>query len=163
MKVSPLPKVSSRQRKSYQRSVLHKAALAASSLPPPKFGSLRQAATACVQRLKVDRAQSERKRPLPYSPSVQPLSPMAQRIREDLQISENEVDSPEREMLRSQIFTEKSPPPSPPCVKGFPSPAPLVFTPSKTQEDTEIPVGNVKDVKCCNCERLMTGLAIICE
>ena len=88
---------------------------------------------------------------------------MAQRIREDLQISENEVDSPEREMLRSQIFPEKSPPPSPPCVKGFPSPAPLVFTPSKTQEDTEIPVGNVKDVKCCNCERLMTGLAIICE
>ena len=81
---------------------------------------------------------------------------MAQRIREDLQISENEVDSPEREMLRSQIFPEKSPPPSPPCVKGFPSPAPLVFTPSKTQEDTEIPAGNVKYVKCSNCERLMT-------
>ena len=44
-------KVSSRQRKSFRRSVLHRAALAASSLPPPKNGSLRQAAQACVQRL----------------------------------------------------------------------------------------------------------------
>ena len=42
--------VSSRQRKSYQRSVLHRAAMAASSLPPPKNGSLRQAAQVCVQR-----------------------------------------------------------------------------------------------------------------
>ena len=42
--------VSSRQRKSYRRSVLHRAALAASALPPPKNGSLRQAAQACVQR-----------------------------------------------------------------------------------------------------------------
>ena len=41
-------------------------------------------------------------------------------------------------------------------MKGIPSPAPLIFTPSKTQEGTEIPVGNVKDVKCCNCEWLMT-------
>ena len=46
-------KVSSRQRKSYRRSVLHRAALAAPSLPPPKDGSLRQAAQACVQRLQV--------------------------------------------------------------------------------------------------------------
>ena len=38
--------VSSRQRKSYQRSVLHRAAMAASSLPPPKNGTLRQAAQA---------------------------------------------------------------------------------------------------------------------
>ena len=44
-------KVSPRQRKSYQRSVLHRAALAAPSLPPPKNGSLRQAAQACVQSL----------------------------------------------------------------------------------------------------------------
>ena len=50
----PTPKVASRrQRKNYQRSVLHRAALAATSstLPPPKNGSLRQAASACVQRL----------------------------------------------------------------------------------------------------------------
>ena len=39
-----------RQRKSYRRSVLHRAALAAQSLPPPENGSLRQAALACVQR-----------------------------------------------------------------------------------------------------------------
>ena len=35
--------VSSKQRKSFRRSVLHRAALAAPSLPPPKNGSLRQA------------------------------------------------------------------------------------------------------------------------
>ena len=43
--------VSSKQRKSFRRSVLHRAALAAPSLPPPKNGSLRQAAEACVLRL----------------------------------------------------------------------------------------------------------------
>ena len=37
-------KPSSKQRKSYRRSLLHRAALAAPSLPPPKNGSLRQAA-----------------------------------------------------------------------------------------------------------------------
>ena len=42
---------SRRRRKNYQRSVLHRAALAMSSLLPPKSGSLRQAAQACVQRL----------------------------------------------------------------------------------------------------------------
>ena len=46
---APPKKVSSRLRRSYQRSVLHKAALAAPSLPPPKDGTLRQAALACVQ------------------------------------------------------------------------------------------------------------------
>ena len=142
--------------RNWKTTTLQGLVLAASSLPPPKYGSLWQAASAYVQRLQADRAQSERKRPLPFSPSAQPLSPMAQRIRKDLQISENEVGSPERELLRTQIFPEKSPPPSPPCVKDIPSPAHLVFTPSKTEEDTEIPLGNVKDVKCCNCELLMT-------
>ena len=37
---APPKKVSSRLRRSYQRSVLHKAALAAPSLPPPENGSL---------------------------------------------------------------------------------------------------------------------------
>ena len=45
------PKLSSRRRKSYRRSVLHKAALAVPTLPPPVVGSLRQAAQGCVQRL----------------------------------------------------------------------------------------------------------------
>ena len=61
-------KVSSRQRKSYRRSVLHRAAMAAPSLPPPKDGSLRQAAQACVQRLQAAlpvSTQSAKKRPLP--------------------------------------------------------------------------------------------------
>ena len=49
--------VSSKQRKSFRRSVLHRAALAAPSLPPPKNGSLRQAAQACVQRLQAASAQ----------------------------------------------------------------------------------------------------------
>ena len=57
---SPSPtspkKFSSRQSKIYRRSVLHGAALAVSSLPLPKNGSLRQAAQACVQRLQADSA-----------------------------------------------------------------------------------------------------------
>ena len=51
------PKVASkRQRKNYRRSVLHRAALdaASSTLPPPVNGSLRQAASACAQRLQAD-------------------------------------------------------------------------------------------------------------
>ena len=75
-------------------------------------------------------------RTLPDSPSVQ--SPLAQRIREDIQISENEVDSPERESLRSQTFPEKSPHPSLPYVRGFPPPAPLVFTPSQIKAVEEV-------------------------
>ena len=131
--------------KSYRRSVLHRAGLAASSLPSPKYGSLRQAASACVQRLQADRAQSERKRPLLNSPTVQPLSPLAQRIREDFQIGENEVGSPERELLRGPTFSDRSPPPRFPCVKGFPTPAPLVFTRSKTQEGAVIPLTSVNE------------------
>ena len=66
-----------RRRKNYQRSVLHQAAQAMSSLPPPKSGSLRQAAQACVQRLQAapalqEHSQSERKRPLPTSPLLLP-------------------------------------------------------------------------------------------
>ena len=133
------PKVSSRQRKSYRRAVLHKASLAASSLPPPKSGSLRQAASASVQRLQADQANGERKRPLPDSPSVK--SPLAQRIREDFHIAENEADSPERESLRSQSSPEMTSfPISPPGVKGFPPPAPLLFTPTKEQDGTESPI-----------------------
>ena len=72
-----------RRRKNYQRSVLHRAALAMSSLPPPKSGSLRQAAQVCVQRLQAAQAQHEnsqsaRKRPLtnsPSNPSGFPLKP----------------------------------------------------------------------------------------
>jgi len=140
-------KITSKQRKSYRRSVLHKAALAAPSLPPPKNGSLRQAALASVQRLQADPAspantQSTRKRsysesdsPNVHSPST--FSPLAQRIRSDLQISE---ESPERrELLRTQPSPLKSPSLSPPGVKGFPPPAPLAFTPSKIQEGFEIP------------------------
>ena len=102
-------KVSSRQRKSYQRSVLHRAALAAPSLPPPKNGSLRQAAQACVQRLQAVSAlpkslQNSKKRPYPDSPSAPSpsnLSPLAQRIRSDIQVGESEeVESPEKEILR---------------------------------------------------------------
>ena len=128
---------------SYQRPVLHRAALAASNLPPPRNGSLRQAAAACVQRLK-DQTQNRKKRSHPDSQSVQSPSPLAQRIREDIQVFDSEVDSPEK--LRSQIFPESQPPPSSPSVKAFPSPAPLVFTPSKILVDAKIPTSNVKDV-----------------
>ena len=75
------PKLSSRRRKSYRRSVLHKAALAVPTLPPPVVGSLRQAAQACVQRLQAasalpvstpttkKRSYSESDSPSAFSPS----------------------------------------------------------------------------------------------
>ena len=121
-------KTSSKQRKSYRRSVLHRAALAAPSLPPPKNGSLRQAALAMVKRLQADsvspvttpstrkRSYSESNSPNAHSPSN--FHPLAQRIRSDLQIGE---DSPEKEQLRMQLTPLKSPFPSP--TRGFPSPA----------------------------------------
>ena len=129
-------KVSSRQRKSYRRSVLHRAALAATSLLPPKNGSLRQAAQACVQRLQavsVSTQNAKKRSATLLSPSN--LSPLAQRIRSDIGIGENEVESPEKELLRSQPCPENTPPPSSPCVRGFPSPAPLVFTPCKVESE----------------------------
>ena len=145
------PKVPSRQRKSYHRAVLHRAGQAASSLPPPKIGSLRQAASACVRNLQAEKAESERKRPLPNSPSVQ--TPLAQRIREDLQLSENEVDSPEKESLRSQTFPGASPLLSPPYVKGFPQPAPLVFTPSKIEAEEE--ANSVENIEIAKVEKVI--------
>ena len=168
------PKVSSRQRKSYRRSVLHRATLAAPCLPPPQNGSLRQAALACVKRLQVDPAlqmdtESAKKRSAALlSPSN--LSPLAQRIRSDIQIGESEVESPERELLRSQTCPENIPPPCSPCVKGFPSPAPLVFTPCKIPEAAEI-LSNVKVppstaegsvIRCLNCDGHM-GASHQCE
>ena len=127
----------SRLRKSYQRSVLHRAALAAPSLPPAKNGSLRQAALTSVQRLQTVAAlpvinQSTKKRPLPDSPngpSPLDLPPLAQRIRKDIQLGESEVESPEKEVLRSPPFPENSPAPLSPCSKSIPSPTHLVFTP----------------------------------
>ena len=101
-------KPSSKQRKSYRRSVLHRASLAVPTLSPPKNGARRQAALASVQRLQADSAspvntQSTRKRsysesdsPNAHSPSNYP--PLAQMIRSDLQIGEV---SPEREQLRT--------------------------------------------------------------
>ena len=145
----PPPKVTSTQRNNYRRSFLHRATLAASSLPPPKNGSLRQAAQACVQRLQADSTLqvstlSARKRVpsrSPSSPSPSNRSPLAQRMRTDFQIGEHEMESPERESLRSQSYPEKTPslPISPPSVRGFPPPAPLLFTPSKNQDGTESP------------------------
>ena len=143
--------VSSKQRKSFRRSVLHRAALAAPSLPPPKNGSLRQAAQACVQRLQAASASpvdphSAKKRPLSDSQSTlsrSNLLPLAQRIRTDIQIGENEAESPEK--LRSTPCPEGSPSPISPCAKGFPSPAPLVFTPVQPQRS-----------KCVNCDAEMT-------
>ena len=146
-------KVSSRQRKGYRRSVLHRASLAVPSLPPPKNGSLRQAALACVQRLQADSAfpvsiQIAKKRPLPDSPSApspSSLSPLAQRIRKDIQVGESETESPEKEILRSPTLPENSPSPISPCMKGLPSPAPLIFTPVPSKESS-----------CLNCEAVMT-------
>ena len=143
-------KVSSKQRKSYRRSVLHRAALAAPSLSPPKNGSLRQAALACVQHLQAVSAstKSSRKRPLPDSaPSPSNLSPLAQKIRSDIQVgeSDSEVESPEKENLRSSSVLENSPSPFSPRANGLPSPAPLLFTPVPSKKSS-----------CLNCEAEMT-------
>ena len=154
-KQAPQKKLSSRQRKSFRRSVLHRAALAAPSLPPPKNGTLRQAAQACVQRLQSVSAspvnpQSVKKRPLPISPSAlspSNLPPLAQRIRTDIQIGENEVESPERESLRSRLDPDSFPPlNSPHSVQKVPPPAPLVFTPPKSHEGSEMPAKVVEEV-----------------
>ena len=149
LKSKPIPpKVASkRQRKNYRRSVLHRAALAAASttLPPPKTGSLRQAASACVQRLQADPAlqvdtQTVKKRPLDSTTSPSNISPLAQRLRSDFKIGDSEIESPEKELLRSQPSPEKPPSPiSPSSAKGFPPPAPLAFTPAKLKEDVEEP------------------------
>ena len=154
-KQAPQKKLSSRQRKSFRRSVLHRAALAAPSLPPPKNGTLRQAAQACVQRLQAVSAfpvnpQSVKKRPLPISPSAlspSNLPPLAQRIRSDIQIGENEVESPERESLRSRLDPDSFPPlNSPHSVQKVPPPAPLVFTPPKSLEGSEMPAKVAEEV-----------------
>ena len=152
--VSP-KRVSSRLRKSYQRSVLHRAALAAHSLPAPKNGTLRQAAQACVQRLQAVSAtpvnpQSAKKRPPPDSPSALSPSnilPLAQRIRTDIKIGESEVESPEKEALRGTPVLQNSPSPISPCPTGIPSPVPLVFTPEPPEK---------LSLKCLNCDTEMT-------
>ena len=170
-KTKPVPqkKVSSKQRKSYRRSVLHRAALAVPFLSPPKDGSLRHAALACVQQLQGASAspvstQSANKRPFPDSPtapSPSHLPPLPQRIRSDILIGESEVESPEKELLRSSPLLENSlslgSPCDRPCVKGFPSPAPLVFTPCKIPEVAEIvkvPLSTAEGsvIKCSNCD-----------
>ena len=69
---------------------------------------------ACVQQLQGASAlpvsnQSANKRPFPESPnapSPSHLPPSAQRIHSDFQIGEGEVESPQRELLRSQLDPE---------------------------------------------------------
>ena len=162
VKLRQAPKLSSRRRKSYRRSVLHKAALAVPTLPPPVVGSLRQAAQACVQRLQAASAlpstPSGYKRPFSDSSSPSPSNhpPLPQRIRKDFQIEESEVESPEKEILRSAPILGNSPTPVSPLVKDFPSPAPLVltpvppvplfFTPPKSQERSEMPANIAEEI-----------------
>ena len=164
-------KVSSRRRKSYRRSVLYRAALAAPSLPPPANGSLRHAAQACVQRLQAVSAlpvstPSGNKRPFPDSPSPSPsnLPPLSQRIREDIQIGESEVESPEKEILRSPPISENSPSPidSPEkeILRSFPflenSPDhPALFSPCLKDVLSPVPLPPEKP-SCSNCDADMS-------
>jgi hypothetical protein len=145
------PKLSLRRRKNYRRSVLRRAALAVPTIPPPENGSLRQAAQACVQRLQAASAlpvstPSGNKRPFSDSSSPSPsnLPPLPQRIREDIQIEESEVESPEKEILRGAPILEISPPISP-CPTAHPSQAHLVFTPVSPEK-----------LSCLNCDAEMT-------
>ena len=100
---------------------------------------------ACVQRLQAVSAfpldtPSARKRPLSISPSAP--SPLAQRIRADIHVEESEVESPEKEILRS--CSENSPTPISPCTRSCPLPAPLVFTPVPPNKSS-----------CLNCDAEM--------
>ena len=72
---------------------------------------------------------------------------IALRIRQDIQIGESEAESPEKEVLRSPPCLENSPALFSPCMKGIPSPAPLVFTP--------VPPERLK-LNCSNCDAGMT-------
>ena len=57
-------------------------------------------------------------------------------MRADFKIGESEIESTEKELLRSQPSLEKPLSPiSPSSAKGFPPPAPLAFTPAKFQAD----------------------------
>ena len=106
-KHAPQKKLTSKQRKNYRRSVLHRAALAVPCLPPPINGSLRQAAQAVVKRLHLQADHQPavntpiaKKRPFSNSSTVLSppnLSPLAQRMRSDFHIGEDEVESPEKE------------------------------------------------------------------
>ena len=112
-------------------------------------------ALACVQRLRGASAspvsiQSAKKRPFPDSPnapSPSNLPPLAQRIRNDIQVGEIEVESPVQEELRSSPFPEISHSPISPCSKAIPSPAPLVFTPVPPER---------LNLNCSNCDARMT-------
>ena len=72
--------------------------------PPPKNGSLRQAAQACIQGLQAASASSvttpsAKKRPFSVSSSDKSpsnLPPLAQRVRADIHVEESEVESPEK-------------------------------------------------------------------
>jgi hypothetical protein len=70
---------------------------------------------------------------------------LSQRIRKDIQIGENEVESPEKEELRSFPFSENSPAIFSPCLKDIPSPVSLVFTPVAPKKQS-----------CWNCDAEMT-------
>ena len=112
--------------------------------------------------------QNPKKQPLDSTNVLSPsnISPLAQRIRADFQIGESEGESPDKELLRSSPCPEHSPPPISPCMKSFPPPAPLVFTPGKIHEKAEVlavspaaegsgPVPPEKS-RCLNCEAEMT-------
>ena len=130
--------------------------MAASSLPPPKKGSesLPEATLACVKRQQADQAlpvNSENKKKRQLAPSI--ISPLAQRIRSDFHIDENEVESPEKELLRSHPSPQSVPYESTPSDrKVLPAPAPLVFIPSKTPKRPICPNCDVKMTPNHQCE-----------
>ena len=62
---------------------------------------------------------------------------MAQRIRADIHVEESEVESPEKEILRSSPCSANASTPISPCLKSPPSPAPLVFTPAPPESLAE--------------------------
>ena len=81
----------------------------------------------------------------PYSCFKRNMLLLSRRIRRDIQIGENEVESPEKEVLRFDPFIENSPALFSPCLKDIPSPVSLVFTPVVPEKPS-----------CSNCDAEMT-------
>ena len=106
----PTQKFSSKQRKSYRRSVLHRATQATTNLPPPPPGTFRMMCGQLLQqappqppRNHTPTQQSSMKRPHTSSPPS-----VSQRCREDFKLLESEDEfsspSPSSENLREAFL-----------------------------------------------------------
>ena len=161
----PNPKFSSRQRKSFRRSVMHHATKAASTLSPPLKGTLRAAAVkACINQLHAKTfptpAPNQKKRPRSNSiPSLSPTSlPLASRICADLNLSENGEVSPSSSPIEKLRGHDSSPlllNCSTPVPVQLPHPNLNLTTSPPQKEDWALEVAS--ETSCPNCGNMMSA------